>query len=100
MLLSRAEVAIDTRVSMMINGQIAVDSETGAYVTYSSGRSKYGLAPKYRLHIPIPEAQRTADKYGYVASAKVHQFRAWSDAEAVQHAREYLAKYQKQEVYA
>jgi hypothetical protein len=96
MLRSRSEVTMDERVGMMLAGQIATDPDTGAYVRFSSGRSQYGHAPKYILSIPIPDAQRTADKYGYVASVKVHRFRAWSDAEAIAHAQAFLTKWQRQ----
>lgn len=96
MLQSRSDVSMDDCVGMMLAGQVAVDTETGAVLRDSSGRSQYGHAPKYILSIPIPEAARTADKYGYVASAKVHQFRAWTDAEAIAHAQAFLDQWRRQ----
>ena len=69
---------------------------TGARLSQSDGYSRGG-SRKYFLVIPIPEGRIYTGKQGTAMEyQQVHRFSAPSYAEALEHARAYLAKWQRQ----
>jgi hypothetical protein len=66
--------------SHALRGELAIDPETGARLTHSNGRGKYGLN-KYYLY-------KWVDLYHKVG----HEIRAYSDGNAIEAAREFLAR--------
>lgn len=88
--------AFDTsdRFAMLFKGWVALDPETGAQLSVSYGRSKYGNAPKYYLILPNKSVE---ERGGLFASydwdnegRKV--FRAWTEEEAIEIGNQKLAK--------
>jgi hypothetical protein len=77
-LLARWEVDRGAMIDMLLGGHIAYDTETGARLYASAGRSRSGRGPLYTLAVP--------------GADKAHRFRADGDKAAVAHARAYLAK--------
>jgi len=77
MLTPTNELESDRRFHCLKLGWVALDTETGAYLRRSSGRSKAGRAAKYFLH---------RDSKTFDATT----IRAMNDAEAIDKANEAL----------
>lgn len=83
------------RFNAWMLGWVAVDTESGAYLFCTAGRSRSMTAPKYILILPRkPLEERRSlfhDKdWDYPHGRKI--VRAWSDEEAIQLAESKLAK--------
>jgi hypothetical protein len=58
-----SDLDLDNRVKCLLAGYVALDLETGAFMTCSYGRRKAGRASRYYLHIPGEERSRRIEAY-------------------------------------
>ena len=82
------------RFAMLIKGWVALCPETGAQLSVSRGRSKYGNAPKYYLIVPnktVEERGGLFSSYDWADEGR-KVFRAWTEAEAIKIGNEKLVK--------
>lgn len=82
------------RFAMLIKGWVALDPETGAQLSVSYRRIKYGNAPRYYLIVPNKSVQERGGlftSYDWDDDGR-KVFRAWTEQEAIEVGNRKLAK--------
>ena len=83
---SQSGLSDTNKFAAIFRGYCAVDTESGAYMRASAGRSKW--EPKYHLILPYTTPTQRGSFFKFDINFLRTTIRAWSEAEAIQIANE------------